>query len=80
MQDFGVQKQKRQAGADAAAEARRAYYKEYRARNREKVKEYYKEYRARNRDKVKEWNIRYWERRAQKEQGEEREQEHGETS
>ena len=65
MQDFGVQKQKRQAGADAAAEARRAYYKEYRARNR---------------DKVKEWNIRYWERRAQKEQGEEREQEHGETS
>ena len=65
MQDFGTQKQMRAAGADAALEARRAYYKEYRARNR---------------DKVRKWNIRYWERRVQKEQGKEREQEHGETS
>ncbi len=40
---------KQQTAVDKAAEARRAYYKEYRARNREKIKE---------------WQERYWKKKA----------------
>ena len=29
-------------------------------------RQYYREYRARNKDKVREWNAAYWQRKAQK--------------
>lgn len=44
-----------------AVEARRAYQKEYRRRNREKINNQRKNWRAENRDKVRECQERYWE-------------------
>lgn len=41
---------------------------EYERKAREAQREYNRQWRARNKDKVKEYNKRYWERRAQREQ------------
>ena len=49
----------------AAVEARRAYQREYAARNREKQREYMRDWRARNKDKVRAYNAAYWARKAQ---------------
>ncbi len=56
-------------GAEMSAEAietRRAYQREYRRRNREKINSQRKNWRARNRDKIQQYNKGYWERRAEK--------------
>lgn len=45
------------------AAARREYYREYRARNREKLNAQRRAWYARNRDKVDEQRARYWERK-----------------
>ena len=47
-----------------AAEARRNYQREYRHRNRDRINSRRKQWRAENRDKVREYNESYWERRA----------------
>ena len=49
----------------AALEARRAYQREYRAKNPEKQREYMRDWRARNKDKVRAYNAAYWARKAQ---------------
>ncbi|MDE7416938.1 MAG: hypothetical protein K2N44_11705 [Lachnospiraceae bacterium] len=56
-------------GAEMSAEAietRRAYQREYRRKNREKINSQRRNWRARNRDKVQQYNKEYWERRAEK--------------
>ena len=56
-------------GAETSAEAietRRAYQREYRRKNREKINSQRRNWRARNRDKVQQYNKKYWERRAEK--------------
>lgn len=53
-------------GAEMSAEAietRRAYQREYRRKNREKINSQRKNWRAENRDKVQQYNKEYWERR-----------------
>lgn len=49
-----------------AVEARKAYQREYRRRNRDKINSQRKNWRAENRDKVQRYNRVYWERRAAK--------------
>lgn len=49
-----------------AVEARKAYQREYRRRNRDKINSQRKNWRAENRDKVQRYNREYWERRAAK--------------
>ena len=51
-----------------AVEARKAYQREYRRRNRDKINSQRKNWRAENRDKVQRYNREYWERRAAKAQ------------
>lgn len=49
-----------------AAEARRNYQREYRRKNRDKINNQRKNWRAENRDKVRQYNWEYWERKAEK--------------
>lgn len=46
-----------------AREVKNEYAREYRKKNRDRLKEYYKEYRAGHKEEVKEYNRRYWERK-----------------
>lgn len=48
----------------SAATARRDYYREYRKKNAEKLKNYKKTWNAENKDKIFEHQKRYWERKA----------------
>lgn len=50
---------------EAANEKRRAYYAEYRRKNRERIREKAAEWRAANPDKIKVYMERYWEKREQ---------------
>lgn len=52
-----------------AIEARKAYQREYRRRNRDKINSQRKNWRAENRDKVQQYNREYWERKAGKAKG-----------
>ena len=47
-----------------AREARRAYKRRWREKNRERIREYDREWRKRNPDKVKEYERRRWEKEA----------------
>lgn len=47
-----------------ATELKRQYYKEYRAKNKERINKKYKEWRENNKDKVKEYNRNYWNKKA----------------
>ena len=47
-----------------AQEARRNYQREYRRRNRDKINSQRKNWRAENRDRVRQYNREYWERKA----------------
>lgn len=49
---------------EAAAEARRAYFREYRARNRERLNERRRAWYAANKAKAAAQQERYWSRRA----------------
>lgn len=49
-----------------AIETRRAYQREYRRKNWDKINSQRKNWRAGNRDKVQQYNKEYWERRAEK--------------
>jgi hypothetical protein len=44
--------------------ARREYARQYRENNRKRVNELHKEWRSRNKEKVKGYNERYWEKKA----------------
>ncbi len=46
-----------------AVEARKAYQREYRLRNRDKINSRRKNWRAENRDRVRQYNREYWEGR-----------------
>lgn len=48
----------------AAKEAQRAYKRQYRRRNRDRINAQQRDWYARNPDKVKEYQKRYWERKA----------------
>lgn len=61
--------------SEAAKAARRAYKREWYAKNKDKVAEYYREWCAKNKDKKREWRAknkekvnesqrRYWEKKA----------------
>ena len=52
-----------------AVEARKAYQREYRRRNRDKINSRRKNWRAENRDRVRQYNQEYWERRTEKAKG-----------
>lgn len=52
-----------------AVEARKAYQREYRRRNRDKINSQRKNWRAENRDKVQQYNREYWERKAGRTKG-----------
>ena len=47
---------------EEARAARNAYMREYRKRNREKVRAYNRAWRAKNPDKMREYNVRHWEK------------------
>ena len=47
-------------------EAERAYKREWREKNRDKVRAYAREWARKNPEKVRENRIRYWTRRAEK--------------
>lgn len=49
---------------EAAATARKEYYREYRARNKDKFNEYSKQWRANHPDKVKQYTEKYWMKKA----------------
>lgn len=53
---------------EAAKEARRAYAREYRKKNRERINEKHRQWQVNNPDKVKAAVSRYWERKASKEE------------
>lgn len=53
-----------QAINNKIAEIKRAYYKQYRDDNKDKLNKYQREYRAKNKDKVKEYNNNYWLKKA----------------
>ena len=50
--------------ANQARNARNAYYKAWRATNRERLKLYYKEWREKNPEKVKQYTETYWKKKA----------------
>lgn len=50
--------------SEAAREAKNAYYKAWRAANKERLKSYYKEWREKNPDKVKQYHDTYWQKKA----------------
>ena len=47
-----------------ALEAKKAYDREYRKRNRQRINQQQREWRARNPDKVKAQRERYWQKKA----------------
>jgi hypothetical protein len=49
---------------DPVKEAKNAYFKEWRAKNNEKLKTYCKDWRAKNKDKVKKYNDNFWQKKA----------------
>lgn len=49
-----------------AVEARKAYQREYRRRNRDKINSQRKNWRVENRNKIQQYNREYWERKAEK--------------
>ena len=49
---------------DKAIEARRAYQKQWRAKNRDRLNAYHKAWREKNPDKVQANNERYWQKKA----------------
>lgn len=49
---------------EAAAEARRAYQREYRAKNKQKLDEYAKQWRKDHPDKLKEYEAKHWMKKA----------------
>lgn len=49
---------------ELAAQYRKEYYREYRARNKDKFNEYSKQWRAEHPDKVKQYNETYWMKKA----------------
>lgn len=51
--------------SEQAQAARRAYKREWRERNKEKVAAYQKEWRAQNKEKLAEYEARHWEKIAQ---------------
>lgn len=48
-----------------ALEAKKAYDREYRKRNRQRINQQQKEWRRNNPDKVRAQNERYWQRKAE---------------
>lgn len=52
---------------EAAKEARREYYRRYRAEHREQYAEYNKRYRASHKEQMKTYRETYWENRAKRE-------------
>ena len=48
-----------------ALEAKKAYDREYRKRNRQRINQQQREWRARNPDMVRAQNERYWQKRAE---------------
>lgn len=48
-----------------ALEAKKAYDREYRKRNRQRINQQQREWRARNPDMVRAQNERYWQRKAE---------------
>ena len=50
--------------SEEAKRAKAAYYKAYREKNRDKLREYYREYRRKNKEKVKGYNATYWQKKA----------------
>ncbi len=51
--------------SEQARKARNQYYREYRERNKERLKEYRKAWNRKNEDKVKEYHANYWNRKAE---------------
>ncbi|MCU7712993.1 hypothetical protein OK414_29435 [Priestia sp. JV24] len=51
--------------SELAKEQKRAYYREYREKNRERYNQRAREWRANNKDKVKQYQKDYWERKSQ---------------
>lgn len=49
-----------------AVEARKAYQREYRRKNREKINAKRREWRANNKNRVRQCNERYWEKVVEK--------------
>lgn len=49
-----------------AQEARKAYQREYRRKNREKINAKRREWRVNNKNKVRQYNERYWEQVVEK--------------
>lgn len=50
--------------SEKAREAKREYNRMYRKKHREEINEKAREWRSRNKDKVKQYNTTYWERKA----------------
>lgn len=50
--------------SEQAKEARRAYQREWRAKNKEHVRAYHKEWREKNPEKWEQAQANYWERKA----------------
>lgn len=53
--------------SEAAKEARRQYYREWREKNREHYNSYLNNWKKRNKDKVRAYEAKKWERRAERE-------------
>ena len=51
---------------DEAKEARRAYQRQWRAKNKAEILAYQKKWRSENPDKVKEYQERYWENKIER--------------
>ena len=49
---------------EAALKARKAYMREWKAKNREKLQDYQKKWRKENPEKVKQYNETYWAKKA----------------
>lgn len=49
---------------EAAKEARKAYIRAWREKNRDHLKEYQNKWRKENPEKVKQYNATYWEKKA----------------
>lgn len=54
---------------EEARQARNTYARQWRAKNKEKLRNYYALWRAANQEKVKQYQRDYWERKVQKCQG-----------
>ena len=52
---------------DEAIKARRNYSRQWREKNRDRIRAYSAAWREKNRDRLKEYNNAYWERKAEQE-------------